>query len=84
MVRDSQDAQCQSLLLMMALASEEPVNLAQATKSRCARYPLEPRAGGQTWTMSAGGNVGAVLPPPTCSHKLRTPAMALALFWLVE
>lgn len=78
MVRDSQEAQGQWLLLMMALASEEPVNLAQATKFRCTCYPLEPRAGGQTWTVSAGRDAG--LPP---NHTL-PQTKALALFWLVE
>lgn len=79
MVRDSRDAQCQWLLLMMALALEEPVNLAQATKSRCACYPLEPRAGGQTWTMSAGGNAGAVLPPPHMLPQTKDPCHGTCL-----
>lgn len=73
MVKASQDPQCQWLLLMMALASEEAVNLAQATKSAGLEptiYPLEPRAGEQTWTMSAGGDAGAELPFP---HQPQAP-----------
>lgn len=69
---------------MMALASEEPVNLAQAMKSRCARYPLEPRAEGQTWTVS-GGDAGVCCPSNHMLPWTKDPLpMALALFWLLE
>lgn len=66
--------------LMMALASEEPVNL--VTKSRCACYSL--RVGGQTWTVSAG-DAGLCGPLNNMLPQTKDPlSMILALFWLVE
>lgn len=71
MGRDSWDVHCQWLPLMMALASEEPVNL--VTKSRCACYPL--RVGGQTWTVSAG-DAGLCGPPKHMLPQTKDPLPA--------